>query len=112
MRQVGFLAAAGLYAIEHNFERLAEDHANARYLATRLSEIRGIRIDPNAVQTNILVFELESMAPEVLIDSLMQESILIIKFGPNLIRATTHLGISRDDVVKAADSIQSAMSTL
>ncbi|NND71904.1 MAG: aminotransferase class I/II-fold pyridoxal phosphate-dependent enzyme [Rhodothermales bacterium] len=106
MRQVGFLAAAGLYAIDNNFRRLADDHANARYLAQRLASIDGIRLDVDAVQTNILVFELTSVKPEDLVEALKRESVLMIKFGPNLIRATTHLGVSRDDIAKAADAVE------
>jgi len=55
MRQVGILAAAGIYAIEHNLERLADDHFNARYLAEKLSVLPGLTVDLETVQTNIVI---------------------------------------------------------
>ena len=57
MRQSGVVAAAGLYALDHHVERLAEDHENARLLAEGLAEIDGVTIDPSKVDTNIVVFE-------------------------------------------------------
>ena len=57
MRQAGVIAAAGLYALDHHVERLAEDHANARALAEGLAEIPGVEIDPATVETNIVVFD-------------------------------------------------------
>src|SRR5919202_6918475 len=56
-RQAGIVAAAGLYALDHNVERLAEDHANARLLAEGIAELAGARIDPALVETNIVIFE-------------------------------------------------------
>src|SRR5207248_9017157 len=57
MRQAGIVAAAGLYALDHHIERLAEDHANARVLAEGLAAIDGVEIDPGRVETNIVIFE-------------------------------------------------------
>ena len=58
MRQVGIFAAAGLWALDHNLDRLAEDHANAQAIAERLAESPAYDIDPARVQTNILVWQL------------------------------------------------------
>jgi len=63
MRQVGIFAAAGLYALDHNVERLAEDHANARVIAERVAESRHVLLDPATVRTNILVFGLADDGP-------------------------------------------------
>src|SRR5207237_6938027 len=63
MRQVGIFAAAGLYALEHNVARLADDHANARKIGERLASSKRIDIDLPGVQTNILVFTLAAGAP-------------------------------------------------
>src|SRR3954467_10161517 len=57
LRQAGIVAAAGLYALDHNVERLAEDHANARALAQGLAELPGVQLDPSTVETNIVIFE-------------------------------------------------------
>ncbi|MEW6249043.1 MAG: GntG family PLP-dependent aldolase [Planctomycetota bacterium] len=59
MRQAGILAAAALYALDHNIDRLAEDHANARRLAEAIADLPGIRLDPATVETNILIFEVD-----------------------------------------------------
>src|SRR5207244_3807681 len=61
MRQVGVLAAAGLYALDHHVERLAEDHAHARTLAEGLAELPGVKCDQGRVQTNLVYFDLETM---------------------------------------------------
>ena len=59
MRQAGIVAAAGLYALDHHVERLAEDHANARVLADGLAAIPGLRLDADRVETNIVIFEVD-----------------------------------------------------
>src|SRR6202049_3933045 len=64
MRQSGILAAAGLYALDHNLARLVEDHANARLLAERLAGLRGVGLDLATVQSNIVIFRMEQGAPD------------------------------------------------
>jgi len=64
MRQVGIFAAAGVYALDYNLERLADDHANARRIVMRLADSTRIIIDPGAVHTNIIVFDLAPDAPD------------------------------------------------
>src|SRR6202007_1062889 len=64
MRQSGILAAAGLWALEHNLLRLDEDHANARLLAERLAGLRGVNLDLVTVQSNIVIFRMEEGAPD------------------------------------------------
>ena len=59
MRQAGIIAAGALYALEHNIERLAEDHANARILADAVRATPGLKLDPETVDTNIVIFELD-----------------------------------------------------
>ena len=98
MRQVGIFAAAGLYALDHNVERLAEDHANARRIAERLSESPQIDLDLTTVQTNILVFRLTPDAPDALtiVAQARERGVLVFAFGRRTIRAVTHLDISRE----------------
>lgn len=105
MRQVGIFAAAGLYALDHNIERLAEDHANAQRIAERLSESQRIKLDPATVQTNILVFDLTADAPDAatVIEQARERGVLIFAFGPRTIRAVTHLDISTEQCERAAD---------
>lgn len=105
MRQVGIFAAAGIFALENNMARLLEDHANARLIADRLAKSRRIVIDPATVQTNILVFGLAPDAPDAmaLVAKARERGVLINAFGPRTVRAVTHLDVSIDQCVRAAD---------
>jgi threonine aldolase len=107
MRQVGILAAAGVYAIDHNVDRLAEDHAKARAMATRLAASRRIVIDLATVQTNILVFRMADDAPDAatLVRGAHERGVLIFAFGPRTIRAVTHLDVTAEACQQAADAI-------
>jgi threonine aldolase len=95
MRQVGAVAAAGIVALETMIDRLAEDHAHARYLAERLAELPGVEIDPAAVETNIVVFTLRAGTADELLPRLAQAGVLATNFGPRRIRLVTHYGIER-----------------
>jgi len=113
LRQAGILAAAGVYALEHHVERLAEDHANARRLAEGLARIEGIEVDVAGVETNIVVFDiggtgvsratfLERLAGHgVRFSGLMQ---------PTRLRGVTHLDISAAGVEKAIGAVRAALS--
>ena len=105
MRQVGFFAAAGLYALDHHVERLAEDHANARLIARRLAESPRIVLDLATVQTNIIVFHLAADAPEAsaIVAGARERGVLVFAFGPRTIRAVTHLDVSRGQCERAAE---------
>jgi len=105
MRQVGIFAAAGLYALDHNVARLGEDHANALRIAKRLAKSPRIILDLATVQTNILVFNLVAEAPDAptVVARARERSVLIFAFGPRTIRAVTHLDVSREQCVRAAE---------
>lgn len=111
MRQVGVLAAAGIVALEKMSSRLADDHANARALATALAGIPGIVLDPESVQTNIVIFELEEGVRDApsLVAAIREEGILAIAFGGRKIRLVTHNDVSRADCLAAADAIGAAV---
>lgn len=97
MRQAGILAAAALYAIDHNIERLAEDHENARRLADAIAELPGIRLDSSTVETNIVIFGVEPQlgtADEV-VGRLRERGVWVLATGPTSIRAVTHLDVPR-----------------
>lgn len=104
MRQVGIFAAAGLWALDHNLDRLDEDHENARLLARRLASSGRIVLDPRTVQTNILVFRLADDAPDAdtVVARARDRGVLLYAFGPRTLRAVTHLDVSRDDCDRAA----------
>jgi threonine aldolase len=106
LRQSGILAAGCIHALDHHVERLAEDHANARTLAEGLAELPGVQIDPETVETNIVIFEVpdapllaERLAPEV----------DVLAIGPVRMRAVTHLDIDREQVVRALEAIAAAV---
>jgi threonine aldolase len=103
MRQVGILAAAGLYAVENNFKKLAEDHKRARYLAEFLTSQPNIFIDMESVQTNILNFSFKN--PKINIDdfisNLKENFVLAGKGNKNIIRLVTHLDINDNDIERS-----------
>jgi len=108
MRQAGILAAGALYAVEHNFKRLAEDHRRAKTLATALSALNGIKIDLEAVQTNIVIFEVvsHSINAQEFVERCREAGVLMIPVGTNKVRLVTHLHISDDAVARAIESFQ------
>ncbi|KTC87879.1 MULTISPECIES: low-specificity L-threonine aldolase [Legionella] len=108
MRQAGILAAAGIYALQHNIERLSEDHENAAYLAQALAEIDEIEVDLASLQTNILFIHVQGDY-FALRDYLLQRGILLAK-QPNKagkVRCVTHLDISRDEIVEVVKQVKS-----
>jgi threonine aldolase len=104
MRQVGHFAAAGLYALDHNMNRLVDDHANARLIAERIATSRRIIVDPTTVETNILVFHLSLDAPDApkVVTRARERGLLVFAFGPRTIRAVTHLDVSQEQCERAA----------
>lgn len=103
MRQSGILAAAALYALDHNVDRLAEDHANAKRLAEGLARIPGITVDPAEVETNIVCFQI---APHLgsgaaFVAKLKEAKVGMLANGPQQLRAVTHLDVSREQIEEA-----------
>lgn len=115
MRQSGIVAAACSYALRHHVTRLAEDHANARLLATLLADHPRIGVDPAAVQTNIVIFELVDahITAAALAATLLSETgVRIGVFGPSSVRAITHLDINADDIRHAAQAIRHTLDSV
>jgi threonine aldolase len=113
MRQVGIFAAAGLHALEHHFARLAEDHANARLIATRLATSPRVELDLKTVQTNIVVFRLAPRAPDsgTVVAQARERGLVLFPFGPRTMRLVTHLDVSRADCERAADILLAAIGS-
>jgi threonine aldolase len=105
MRQSGILAAAGLYALDHNLARLVEDHVNAKILAERLAGLRGVCLDLATVQSNIVIFRMEEGTPDAatIVARAQETGVMISAFGERTVRAVTHLDVSRDQCRHAAD---------
>ena len=105
LRQSGILAAAGLHALDHHVERLAEDHANARALADGLAAVDGIAVEP--VDTNMVFFGVDD-APR-LVGALEALGVLMNAAGPRRVRAVTHLDVARADVDAAARAVAAVL---
>lgn len=103
LRQAGIVAAGALHALDHHVDRLAEDHANAQTLARGLAELPGVTIDPDTVETNIVIFEHDD--PEGLCAALREQDVVMGAVGPRRVRAVTHLDVD-------ADGIQTALRAL
>jgi threonine aldolase len=110
MRQAGVLAAAALYALDHHVERLAEDHANARRLAAGLAELDGVRIDPERVATNIVVFDLDDAYG--VCGRLWELGVQVAPLGPARLRAVTHLDVDSAGVERALAAFRQVLEVI
>lgn len=103
MRQAGFIAAAGVYALQHNIDRLAHDHANAKHIAEAVSECNFVKM-VLPVETNIIIFELdETVTAPALVAQLKEKNILAYAIAPNRVRLVVHLDISESMVAKTVE---------
>ena len=102
MRQAGILAAAGLYALDHNVARLADDHSNARSLAEGIAALPGIECEPAEVETNMVFFQVTGrLDAPALSAALRGEGIVIGALDDRRMRAVTHLDVGVDDIATA-----------
>ena len=103
MRQSGILAAAAIFALDHNIERLAVDHENARRLAEAAAELPGIQLDPADVETNIIIFEIDSRlgTAEQFVTRLHEQNVRMLAAGTQTVRAVTHLDVSKEQIEQA-----------
>jgi threonine aldolase len=106
MRQAGILAAAGIYALEHHIGRLKDDHENAKRLARKLQQIPAVTINPQHVESNIIIFDIigHRLCPSELVAALRSEHVLINAVGGTSFRAVTHLDVSTRQIDAAADA--------
>jgi threonine aldolase len=102
MRQAGVLAAAGLYALEHNVARLADDHAHARLIMSALRTVAGASLLEPTVPTNIVMLQTSAPAAEV-VRRCADGGVAVSSMGPDLVRCVTHLGVTEADVRRAID---------
>ena len=103
MRQVGVLAAAGQYALDHHIDRLADDHAHARLIAEACG------LDPAGVPTNIVVIDVKDAS--VVVEKARAEGVLVGAVGPRRVRLLTHLDVSRADAERAATVLSGVLHT-
>jgi len=114
MRQSGFLAAAGIYALDHHVERLAEDHENARALAEGLAALPGVQLATDEIQTNIVFFDVSGTgrSPADIVAELKAKGVGFGGgglFGPSTMRAVTHIGVSRADIDTALSAMRDVL---
>jgi len=114
MRQGGILAAAAMVAIDEMVDRLAEDHTNAKTLAEGLKGIKGLEVDLDTVESNILMIDVKApgLTAEQVADALTAEGVKINAMGPQRIRAVTHYGVDSDDTAYAIEVAHSVMDAL
>lgn len=110
MRQVGILAAAGLYALKNNISRLPEDQQNAKKLADVLANCMNIEIDMDAVQTNIIIFKPVNMTPEEGIKRCREKGVLLSAGRTGTLRIITHLDLCSEDIEKSAKILSGVFS--
>lgn len=106
MRQAGILAAAGLYALDHHVTRLKDDHDHAKRLARALAQIPAVRIAPQHVETNIVIFDVPEhrLTPAEIVTHLKERGVLIHTIGGRSFRAVTHLNVTAKQIDEAADA--------
>jgi threonine aldolase len=111
MRQAGILAAAGIVALETMTERLSQDHANAHQLATALAQLDGIILDPEKVETNIVIFEMapEAISPKELVRALAERGVKLGAIGGRRLRAVTHCDVGSQDVDYAISAVKEVL---
>lgn len=110
MRQVGILAAAGIYALEHNRPRLADDHENARAFAEALAGTANLSVAP--VHTNIVMVDLTKGTARAVVELAREAGVLLVAVGPMRVRVVTHLDVDRHAVLRAAGVIAEIAANL
>lgn len=105
MRQVGILAAAGIHALDWHVDRLADDHANAQLIGARLATHPRVAFAQPTVETNIVIFALKPGAPDAaaVVARAREHGVLVVAFGVRIVRAVTHLDVTRTQCERAAD---------
>jgi threonine aldolase len=108
MRQAGIIAAGALYALEHHIDRLADDHATARILADAVRQCAGLRLDPEQVDTNMVIFRVDPALGTAadMVGALRERGVLVLATSPVKIRAVTHLDVDEAQVRRAGQIIQ------
>lgn len=110
MRQAGMLAAAASYAVDHHLSKLAEDHIRAKNLAVALSKSACFELNPDHVETNIVLFKVVKGTVENALEWFRDRGIAMIPFGNNTIRATLHLEINNANLETVIDAVRTYKS--
>jgi threonine aldolase len=111
MRQAGIIAAGGIYALENQLERLTDDNRNAQKLAEGLDYIDHIEIEPNQVETNIVLFKIREIDAEDFTEKLQKNGVRMSVMGADLVRAVTHLHIDQEDIDYTLEAVRKTMDS-
>ena len=114
MRQAGIIAAAGLYALDHNVDRLADDHANAWHFADRVAQCDGVKLPFGTIDSNIVFVDVggTGVAAAAIVTALEEQGINVGAMGDTLIRAVTHLDVDASMVEEAASAFVAVVDAL
>ncbi|MEX2188744.1 MAG: GntG family PLP-dependent aldolase [Pirellulales bacterium] len=114
MRQAGVIAAAALYALDHHIDRLAEDHAAAQILAEAVRATAGLRLEPDQIDTNIVIFSVDASLATAheFVAALAQRGVQTLAVSKTRVRAVTHLDVSQSAVAEAAKIIKQTAEDL
>jgi threonine aldolase len=114
LRQSGILAAAGLYALDHNIQKLAEDHANAVALGEAITAVPGLKLFTPRIESNIVFFEstLPDVSSRQIFEALLARGVRMGMTYGNMIRAVTHLDVSSDDITRAGEVLAAVVADL
>src|SRR5690606_21818750 len=108
----GVIAAAALWALQHNVERLAEDHANARRLGAALAEMPHVEMDPAGVDSNLVFFSLRDIDGDEFRARLKAAGVLCSGTGPQRVRMVCHLDVSAEDIDLAVTRIAGVLESI
>lgn len=114
MRQSGIVAAAGVYALDHNIGKLADDHANARRLGEHITSVKGLTLFTPKIETNIVFFDPTpaGLSSKQVHDALLKRGVRMGLTYGNMIRAVTHLDVSSDDIDRVGVALQEVVTEL
>lgn len=111
MRQAGVIAAAGIYALEHHVDRMAEDHANARRFAEGIATIPGVAVEPERIETNMVFFDVAAsgLTAAELSERLAGQGVRIGASSRTRLRAVTHLDVTTADIEEAVEAVRTVI---
>lgn len=111
MRQAGVIAAAGIYALEHNISRLDDDHKRANKLASAINEMEMFSVNIEGVQTNMVYIEINGyLNANQVVEKLAEHDVHVLALGDNLLRAVTHIHITDEDINKSINAFKTISS--
>lgn len=109
MRQAGIIAAGALYGLQYQRDRLKEDHDNAQMLANALSQIEGVQIDLDSVETNLVYFDTPAVAASAVVERLAKDGVAVLATGPNTVRAVTNLMVDSAQIQQVPALVAAAV---